>query len=159
VLAISRVAREFTFWRVIGAALVLAAVMCVIVLGALAYYAVAANRGQDVPASPAVNAAFAEARRSWVRHMDIPVHRLALSSAEEYGSGNYLFVFDVYTWVGIGSGYMTHASEERGCGGGGIVRYSEFAGIGIHSSDTRIQDARAQCIRAYGPGRLVAPVR
>lgn len=153
-LAISRFAREFTFWRVIGAALVLAAVMCVIVLGALGYYAVAASRAQDLPAGAAVNAAFAEARRSWVRHMDIPVHRLALSSAEEYGSGNYLFVFDVYAWLGIGSGYAAPS-----CGGGGIVRYGGLTGIGDNSAPTGLEEARAQCIRAHGAGRLVAPGR
>lgn len=146
--------RELTFVRVIGAAFVLAAVMCVIVFGALGYYAVAANRAQDVPASPAVNVAFAEAGNSWVSHMDIPVHRLALSSAEEYGSGNYLFVFDVYAWLGIGSGYAAPS-----CGGGGIVRYGGFAGIGDNSVPTALADARAQCIRAHGEGRLVAPAR
>lgn len=86
--------------------------------------------------------------------MDIPVHRLALSSAEEYGSGNYLFVFDVYAWLGIGSGYVAPS-----CGGGGIVRYGGLAGIGDNYAPTGLEDARAQCSRAHGAGRLVAPAR
>jgi len=144
--------RELTVGRVIGAALVLAVVMGGIVLGVFAYYAVAANRAKDVPASPEVNAAFAEARRSWISHMDIPVHRLALSSAEEYGSGNYVFVFDVYAWFGVGVGYAAPS-----CGGGGILRYGGFAGIGDNSDPTYLEEARAQCTRAHGAVRVLAP--
>lgn len=152
VLVIAGIAPGFPVLRVITAALAFGAVVSAIVLGVFAYYAVAAARAHDVPTSAAVNAAFAEAGRGWVRHTDIPVHRLALSSAEEFGSGSYLFVFDVYTWLGIGSGYVA-----QGCGGGGIVRYGGFAGIGDIASETALEDARAQCIRAYGPGRPVAP--
>jgi hypothetical protein len=89
--------------------------------------------------------------------VDLPVHRLALSSAEEYGSGNYLFVFDVYSWYGIGSGYVTHG-EGTGCGGGGLIRDGGLAGIGENASDQGLEETRAGCARAHGPGRIVAPL-
>lgn len=126
--------------------------------GVLGYHAVAASRASDAPTTAAVSAAFAEAGRGWRRHIDLPVHRLALTSADEYGSGIYLFVFDVYGWYGIRSGYVTHGSEGTACaGGGGLLRHGGFAGIGENAADSALQDARAQCTRADGPGRLVAP--
>jgi hypothetical protein len=140
--------------------LVGALVACAAVVGILGYHAVAARRASDAPTSAAVRTAFAEAASGWRRHMDLPIHRLALSSAEEYGSGNYLFVFDVYSWYGIGSGYVTHG-EGTGCGGGGgLIRDGGFAGIGENApsdSDSLLAEARAQCTQAHGPGRLVAP--
>jgi hypothetical protein len=80
--------RELTFGRVISAFLTGAALA--VVLGLFAYHALAATRAQDVPTSPAVAAAFADAGPEWIRHMDLPVRRLALKSAEEDGTGNYL---------------------------------------------------------------------
>jgi hypothetical protein len=136
----------------------LAALLVCAVVGVLVYHAVAADRAQDVPASPAVVGAFEEAGRSWQSHMDLPVRRLALLSAEEYGSGVYLFVFDVYHWFGIGSGYMTYGPEGRGCGGGGLTRNGGFAGIGdVASPDDVLSETRLQCTQAYGPGRVAAP--
>jgi hypothetical protein len=144
----------------LGVALLVVFVACAAVVGVFAYHAAAADRASDAPTSAAVRAAFAEAGRSWRSHIDLPVHRLALTSAEQYGSGNYLFVFDAYFWFGIGSGYVTHGGG-TGCGGsGGLIRDGGVAGIGEHAapdSDSMLAEARAQCARAHGPGRLVAP--
>lgn len=144
----------------IGAAFLVAAIGCAAVIGVLVYHAIAANRASDAPATAAVRAAFAEGARSWRSNMDLPIHRLTLSSAEEYGSSNYLFVFDVYSWYGIGSGYVAHGTDGSACSGGGLMRDGGFAGIGENAasdSDSRLAEARAQCTRAHGPGRLVAP--
>lgn len=147
--------------RIIWAALLVAVVGCAGAVGVLGYHAVAANRASDAPTTAAVRAAFAEAGRGWRSHIDLPVHRLALSSAEKYGSGNYLFVFDVYSWYGIGSGYVTHGPEGTACAGsGGLLSDGGFAGIGENAAsdgDTLLAEARAQCARAHGPGRVVAP--
>jgi hypothetical protein len=144
----------------IGAAFLVAALGSASAVGVLGYNAFAASRASDAPTSAAVRAAFAEAGRSWRSHIDLPVHRLALTSAEEYGSGNYLFVFDAYFWYGIGSGYVTDGGG-TGCGGsGGLMRDGGVAGIGEHAasdSDSMLAEARAQCARAHGPGRIVAP--
>jgi hypothetical protein len=134
-----------------------ASILGAVVLGVYAYHAVAASRAQDAATSPAVTAAFEEAARGWRSHMDVPDHRLVLTSAEEYGSGNYLFVFDVYNWFGIGSGYVTYGPEIRTCGGGGILRHGGFAGIGEIASDDGLRETRATCARDYGTGRVVAP--
>jgi hypothetical protein len=142
--------------RFIGAAALIAALGCAVVVGVLGYHAVAASRASDAPTTAAVRAAFADAGRGWRSQVDLPVHRLALSSAEEYGSGNYLFVFDVYSWYGIGSGYMTHG-EGTGCGGGGLIRDGGLAGIGENASDQGLEETRASCARAHGPGRVLAP--
>ena len=152
-------ANTLTLGRFVGAALLVALVGCAVVVGVLGYHAVAANRASDAPTTAAVLSAFADAGRGWRSHIDLPVHRLALTSAEEYGSGNYLFVFDAYFWYGIGSGYVTHG-EGTGCGGGGLMRDGGLAGIGEHAAsdfDSVLAETRAQCARAYGPGRLVAP--
>jgi hypothetical protein len=143
--------------RIVIATLAGASILGAVVLGVFVYHAVAASRAQDAGTSPAVKAAFEEAARGWRSHMDRPDHRLALTSAEEYGSGNYLFVFDVYNWFGIGSGYATYGPETRTCGGGGILRHGGFAGIGAIASDDGLRDTRATCARDYGPGRVVAP--
>jgi hypothetical protein len=147
---------KFTVGWMLGVALLVALVACAAVVGVLGYHAVAAGRASDSPTSAAVRAAFAEAAPGWRSHIDLPVHRLALTSAEEFGSGNYLFVFDVYSWFGIGSGYVTHGVGIA-CGGGGLVRDGGFAGIGENASDSGLRDTRAQCTRAYGPGRPVGP--
>jgi hypothetical protein len=153
VVVISRSVRELTFGRVISAALVGASLVCAILLGVFAYHVVAAQRAHDVPTSPTMAAVFAEALRGWIARVDLPVRRLALSSAEEYGSGNYIFVFEVYSWFGIGSGYVTYGDA----GGGGVLRDGGFAGIGEHASESGLQQTRAAWMRTYGPGRLVAP--
>lgn len=147
----------------VGAALV-CAVVVVVVVGVLAYHSAAAGRAQDAPAEAAVTAAFEEAETRWRSHIDWPVHRLVLTSAEEYGTGIYLFVFDVYSWFGIGSGYVTHCPEPDGadvrvtaCSGGGIVRDGGFAGIGERVSAEGLLETRAEWTRAYGSGRVVAP--
>jgi hypothetical protein len=145
--------RELSFGRVISAALIGAALAFAVVIGVFAHHALAATRAQDVPTSPAVAAAFADAGPEWIRHMDLPVRRLALRSAEEYGSGNYLFVFDVYSWFGIGSGYMTRGTA----GGGGLLSDGGFAGIAQTASDSGLQDTRSAWVQAHGPGRVVAP--
>jgi hypothetical protein len=145
--------------RVIGATFLVALVGCAAVVGVLGYHAVAANRASDAPTTEAVRSAFADAARSWRSHIDLPVHRLALSSAEEYGSGTYIFVFDAYFWYGIGSGYATHGGG-TGCGGGGLMRDGGFAGLGENAAsdfDSIFAETRAQCARSHGPGRLVAP--
>ena len=139
--------------RIIRTVLVGALVPCVVVLGILAYHAAAASRATDARTTETVRAAFVQAASGWRRHIDLPVQRLALSSAEEYGSGNYIFVFDVYSWYGIGSGYVTH-----GDAGGGLIRDGGFAGIGEQGSDSGLQETRAAWTRTYGPGRLVAPI-
>ncbi len=147
---------QITVGRIIWAALFVASVGFAGVIGVLGYHAAAASRASDATTTAAVRAAFAEAAGSWRSHIDLPVHRLALTSAEEYGSGNYLFVFDAYFWYGIGSGYVSHG-EGTGCGGGGgLIRDGGLAGIGENASDMGLQETRAQCARAYGPGRLVA---
>jgi hypothetical protein len=146
--------------RIIWAGLLAALLGFAGVVGVLGYHAAAASRASDAPASVAARAAFAEAGRSWRSHIDLPVHRLALTSAEEYGTGNYLFVFDAYFWFGIGSGYVTHG-EGTACGGsGGLMRDGGVAGIGEHAAsdaDSMLAETRAQCAHAHGPGRLVAP--
>jgi hypothetical protein len=149
-------AGQVTARRIAGTALVGAVVASAFVVGILAYHAAAASRASDAATTAVARAAFAEAAGSWRRHIDLPVHRLALTSAEEYGSGNYLFAFDVYGWFGIGSGYVTYG-EGTACGGGGLIRDGGFAGIGENASDSGLQETRAQCARAHGPGRLVAP--
>jgi hypothetical protein len=148
----------------VGGSLLLAVVVAVVV-GVFAYHSDAANRAQGAPAEATVNAAFEEAERSWRRNIDWPpVHRLVLTSAEEYGTGIYLFVFDMYYWFGIGSGYMTFGSESQGtqtrataCSDGGIVRDGGLAGVAERGSDRGLLEARAGCTRAYGAGRVVAP--
>jgi hypothetical protein len=148
-------------WRIIRAAVVAVllalATVVVLVVGVFAYHSDAAGRAQDAPADPAVTAAFKDAERTWRRHIDLPVHRLVLTSAEEYGAGNYVFVFDFYTWFGIGSGWATHGSETRTCGGGGMMSDGGFAGFGEVGSEGGLRDTRATCARDYGPGRVVAP--
>jgi hypothetical protein len=144
--------------RVILASLVGASVLCAVGLGTVAYHAVAAGRAQDAAAPAIVRAAFDEAAGRWRSQFDIPVHRVVLSSAEEYGSGNYVFVFDVYTWFGIGSGYATAGPGTGPCGGGGgVIRDGGIAGIGGIATDEGLRETRASCARAYGPGHGVAP--
>jgi hypothetical protein len=136
-----------------------------VVVGVFAYHSDAANRAQDAPAEAAVTAAFEEAERSWRMNIDWPpVHRLVLTSAEEYGTGIYLFVFDIYYWFGIGSGYMTFGPESPGtqtrataCSDGGVVRDGGFAGVAERASDGGLLETRAGCKRVYGAGRVVAP--
>lgn len=151
--------RQLTVGRIILVALVGAAVLCAVVLGVFAYHAIAASRAQDAPAPAAVTAAFEEAARGWVSTVGLPVHRVVLSSAEEYGSGIYVFVFDVYTWIGIGSGYVTYGPETRACGGGGVIRNGGLAGIGGIVSEDGLRETRGTCTRVYGPGRVIAPIR
>jgi hypothetical protein len=140
-------------------ALLVSAFVVVTVVGVFAYHSDAATRAQDAPADAAVTSAFEEAERQWRRNVDWPpVHRLVLTSAEEYGTGIYLFVFNIYSWFGIGSGYVTHGPEMRtACGGGGMVRDGGFAGIAERRSDTGLLETRAGCTRTYGSGRVVAP--
>ena len=141
--------------RILVVALVAASFVCAVVLGVIAYHAIAASRAQDAPAPPAVHVAFEDAGRSWRSHIDLPVHRVVLASAEEYGNGTYLFVFDVYTWFGVGSGYVTAGPETRTCGGGGLTRDGGFAGFGGIASDDGLKETRANCTQAYGPGRVI----
>jgi hypothetical protein len=143
--------------RIILTALAGGAILCAVLLSVFAFHAIAASRAQDAPATPALAAAFEEAGRGWRSHMDLPVHRLVLASAEEYGTGNYVFMFDVYHWFGIGSGYVTYGPETRTCGGGGMLRNGGFAGIGEVASDDGLRESRAACADDYGPGRIVAP--
>ena len=142
--------------RSILAALIAASLFCAVVFGVMAYHAIAASRAQDAPAPAAVRAAFDDAARSWRSHIDLPVHRVVLAYAEEYGSGTYVFVFDVYTWFGIGSGYVTWGPETRTCGGGGLIRDGGFAGFGGIASDDGLRETRVTCTQRYGPGRLVS---
>ena len=143
----------------VRAALGVAAAALVIVAAVFAYHAVAAERARSVAAGPHVTAAFADASRRWLSHIDLPVRRLVLTSAEEYGSGNYLFVFDVYAWFGIGRGFATHGTEGGACSGsGGLMSDGGIAGIGATSSDhDELASIRDGCARAYGPARLVTP--
>jgi hypothetical protein len=146
---------------VIRAALVGGSLLLAVVVGIFAYHSDAANRAQDAPADIAVTTAFDEEERRWRRNIDwLPVHRLVLTSAEEYGTGKYLFVFDVYTWFGIGSGFATHCPEPQPseCPTlGGIVRNGGFAGVGARASDSDLTETRAGWTRTYGSGRVVAP--
>jgi hypothetical protein len=143
--------------RFILVALIAASLLCAVVFGVIAYHAFAASRAQDPPAPAAVRAAFEDAARVWRSHIDAPVHRLVIASAEEYGSGTYLFVFDVYTWFGVGSGYATANQESRPCGGGGWIRNGGFAGFGGIASDDGLRETRAACTHGYGPGRVIVP--
>jgi hypothetical protein len=138
----------------------------VIVVGVIAYHSAAAGRAEGAPADAVVTAAFETAARTWRRHIDWPpVHRLVLTSAEEYGTGNYVFVFDAYNWFGISTGYATACSERsdiearvNSCGGGGVLRHGGFAGFGGHvTPNPGLTEARAGLARRYGPGRVVAP--
>jgi len=145
--------------------LLLFAVLVAVVVGVFAYHSAAAGRALDAPADAAVATAFEAEERRWRRNIDWPpVHRLVLTSAEEYGTGKYLFVFDVYTWFGIGSGFATHcpepqATEVRTCPTlGGIVRDGGFSGMGARASDSDLLETRAGWTRAYGSGRVVAPI-
>jgi hypothetical protein len=141
--------------RSIVAALIAASLFCAVVFGVMAYHAIAASRAQDAPAPPAVRVAFEDAARGWRSHIDQPIHRVVLASAEEYGSETYLFVFDVYTWFGVGSGYVTAAPETRRCGDGGWIRDGGFAGFGGIASDDGLKETRANCTQVYGPGRVI----
>ena len=144
----------------IRAALVIAALAGAVGIGILVYHAGAADRARDVPADPTVFAAFEEAGRRWRSHMDMPVRRLVLTSAEQYAGENYLFVFDAYAWFGIGSGFMTSGPEKTRCSGsGGLIRDGGFAGIGEFVEPSNLTDQRSECTAAYGPGRVVAPLR
>ena len=145
--------------------LLLFGVVVAVVVGVFAYHSAAAGRAQDAPADAAVTTAFDEEQRRWRRNIDWPpVHRLVLTSAEEYGTGKYLFVFDVYTWFGIGSGYATHCPEPqpgevRTCSTlGGLVRDGGFAGMGVRPIDSDLPERRAGWTRAYGSARVVAPI-
>ena len=131
-----------------------------VVVGVFAYHSAAASRAKEAPADTAVATAFEEAGRRWRRNVGWPpLHRLVLTSAEEYGTGTYLFVFDVYNWFGIGSAFVTHGPEPRAtsCTGGGMVRDGGFAGIGERVSDAGLLEMRTGCTRTYGSGRVVAP--
>jgi hypothetical protein len=150
---ITRLPREITIGRLIIASAVGASLTCAVVLGVFAYHAVLATRADDPRMSEAVKTAFVKSSSDWIVHVDLPVRRVVLSSAEEFGSGNYLFVFDVYSWFGIGSGYATYGTAA----GGGVLRDGGFAGIGEHASDSEFRVTRAAWSQAYGPGRLVAP--
>jgi hypothetical protein len=148
--------------RIIVAVLVTAFAVCALSLAVLvavfAYHSDAAGRAQNVPADATVTAAFEEAARAWRHNIDWPLtHRLVLRSAEHYGDGTYIFVFDSYNWFSIGSGYVAYGPVMRTCGGGGFLRDGGFAGIGEVASDDGLRETRAACARDYGPGRVVAP--
>jgi hypothetical protein len=141
--------------RFLQLALVAASFVCAVVFGVIGYHAIAASRAQDPPAPAGVRAAFEDAARGWRSHIDLPVHRLVLASAEDYGNGTYLFVFDVYTWFGVGSGYATSGAETGTCDGGGLIRDGGFAGFGGIASDDGLRETRATCTRGHGPGRVI----
>ena len=141
--------------RSLQVALVAASLVCTVVFGVIAYHAVAASRAQEAPAPAAVRAAFDDAARTWRSHADLPVHRVVLVSAEEYGSGTYLFVFDVYTWFGIGSGYATSGPETRTCGDAGWIRNGGFVGLGEIASSDGLRETRVSCAQRFGPGRVL----
>lgn len=142
-----------TLGRVVTVVLGVALIVCVVVLGVVAYHGVLADRAHDAPVSADVRAAFAEASRDWIRHVDVPVRRVVLTSAEEYGSGNFIFVFDAYTWFGVGSGFVTSGGVESSLTGGGLLRDGGFAGLSQHEAPEGLEETRAVWRDAYGPGR------
>ena len=145
--------------RSLRVALTTASIVCTVVLGVIAYHAIAASRAQDAPTSTAVRAAFDDAARSWQSHVDRPVHRVVLVSAEEYGSGTYVFIFDAYTWFGIGSGYVTSGPATPTCGGGGWIRDGGFLGFGGTASNDGLRETRVTCTQRFGPGRFLTVPR
>jgi hypothetical protein len=145
--------------RSLQVALVAASIVSTVVFGVIAYHAIAASRAQDAPTSAAVRAAFDDASRTWQSHVDVPVHRVVLVSAEEYGSGTYVFIFDVYTWFGIGSGYVTSSPETRTCGDAGWIRNGGFVGLGEVASSDGLRETRVSCTQRFGPGRFLSVPR
>lgn len=141
--------------RVAASALVIAMLVAAVAVGVLVYHAAQASRARDADATPAVTAAFREATRAWLSQIDLPVHRVALVSAEEYGSGNYIFIFDVYGWFGIGSGYATYRSDTTDHQAGGLLRDGGVAGFAEHASESGLESTRAAWLRIYGEPRRV----
>ena len=145
--------------RSLQVAVVAASIASTVVFGVIAYHAIAASRAQEAPTSAAVRAAFDDAARTWQSHVDVPVHRVVLVSAEEYGSGTYVFIFDVYTWFGIGSGYVTSGPETRTCGDAGWIRNGGFVGLGEVASSDGLRETRVSCTQRFGPGRFLSVPR
>jgi hypothetical protein len=145
--------------RSLQVALVAASIVSTVVFGVIAYHAIAASRAPEAPTSAAVRAAFDDAARTWQSHVDVPVHRVVLVSAEEYGSGTYVFIFDVYTWFGIGSGYVTSGPETRTCGDAGWIRNGGFVGLGEVASSDGLRETRVSCTQRFGPGRFLSVPR
>lgn len=87
------------------------------------YHVVAARSAEEPLLDAEAQAAAEKAKAEWLRQIDSPfVVRLVITSVEEYGTGNYIFVFDVYRWFGVGRGYAAVARAADGepiaaCGG------------------------------------------
>ena len=148
---------RFSLGSVIFAIVVVGIVLATLGAGVVAYHAVRAARAEDPTVNADLDAAFADVSRSWVSHMDLPVRRVVLVSVEEYGSGNLIFVFEAYTWTGVGAGFATWRGAEATAGGGGLIRDGGFAGLWEHTAPELLEEVRAAWRAAYGPGRELVP--
>lgn len=66
----------------------------------------------------------------------------------EYGEGNYIFVFDVYRWFGVGRGFATVRAGSPGSGG-------TLPRGGSALSDPELQYIRARWSEQHGAGQVL----
>jgi hypothetical protein len=114
--------------------------------GTVLYHYVSARMAQELALDPPARAAAEVAKAEWRRQVDVPTLRLVVTAGEEYGEGNYLFVLDVYRWLGVGRGYATVRSGLPGAGG-------TLSRGGDPFEDAEVEYIRAQWAEEYGPGR------